>query len=511
MSLTIDTSILPSDVEIDRHLVEAGGLSAFIRLAWGKVEPGQYKHNWHIDLLCRELQDLYAGIHRKMVIMVPPGSMKTLLTGVFGPAFAWIKHPELKWISATYGGSLALKTARQMRDLVSSDWYRERWPHVQIPYQNNRASAFFKNSQKGFRFSSSVGGEVTGNHGDIIVGDDLNKTQDAMGNAGLNLTGLDTAWEHWSKTLPTRQSDAANTRRLLIGQCLHESDVPARWVESDPDVRVVCLPMRYERDHPHCHPDDPRTEEGAILWPAHIPEEEVVQLERTMGPVISAAQLQQRPSPIGGAVFRREWCTKLWKRLPDGIQFAQTWDFTFGSVGSSSSWVVGQVWGWSGANRYKINQVRARVEYPAMRDMVRHLSARHPEAMTKLVEDKAAGKPLVQDLRNEISGLVEVKISSTSGGKLARAQAVTGIWEAGNVYLPHPTMARMPDGTAVDASWVGGFIERLCRFKGAPSDIADEVDAMSQMLSWIERHHGSVDWGSGADSLRAQLQKRVVA
>lgn len=507
MQIPTARSAYPSDIEIDRHLVECDGLTAFIRLAWPQVEPGRYRHNWHIDLLCKEIEDLYRGATRKLVIMVPPGTMKTLMTGVFGPAFAWIKYPDLKWIHTTYGGTLTLKAARQMRDLVNGDWYRRRWPHVQIPYRNSRASAFFENLQKGFRFSGSVGGEVTGRHANVIVGDDLNKAQDALGNAGLNLTGLDTAWEYWSKVLPTRQVDPETTRMMLIGQCLHESDVPARWIESDPTIRVVCLPMRYEADHRYCHPDDPR-EEGELLWPDHIPEEAVVQLERTMGPIISAAQLQQRPSPIGGAVFRRDWCTNLWKRLPDGIQFAQTWDFTFGSVGSSSSWVVGQVWGWCGANRYLIDQARARVEYPAMRDMVRHLSATYPDAVTKLVEDKAAGKPLVQDLRNEIPGLVEVKVSSSTGGKLARAQAVTGLWEAGNVFLPHPTLARLPSGEPLDAQWVGGFVDRLCRFKGAPSDIADEVDAMSQVLSWIERHHGSTDWGAGADALRAQMRGR---
>lgn len=505
-TIPTDRAAYPTEVEIDRALVEKGGLEAFVQLAWPVVEPGTYRHNWHIGLICRKLEAFYSGEIRKLAIMVPPGTMKTLLSGVFGPAFAWIRWPSLKFIYTTYGGNLALKAARQMRDLVTSDWFQDRWPIVRIPYHNTHAAAFFENSVKGFRFSGSVGGEVTGRHSNIIIGDDLNKAQDSMGNAGLNLTGLDNAWEYWSKILPTRQVDPATTRMGIIGQRLHESDVPGRWIADDPDVEVLCLPMRHEPEHPHCHPEDIRVEEGELLWPGHIPEGEVRKLERTMGPLVAGAQLQQRPSPIGGAVFRRDWA-KYWTRLPDGIQIAQSWDMTFGSVGSNASWVVGQVWGWSGANRYLIDQVRARVEYPAMRDMVRQLSAQYPTP-TKLVEDKAAGKPLVQDLRNEIPGLVEIKVSSSSGGKLARAQAITGLWEAGNVYLPHPLQARLPTGDMHPVPWVGGFLDRICRFIGAPNDVADEVDAMSQMLSYLERAHGASDWITNTQTLRDQLRKK---
>lgn len=502
------TSASYSRIALEKALIEKQGLSAFVRLAWPTVEPGEYRHGWHIDLICTKLEQFYAGNPRKLVIMVPPGSMKTLLTGVFGPAFVWTKTPSTKFIYSTYGGPLALKAARQMRDLVGSKWFQDRWPDVHIPYQNTNAAAFFENNRKGFRFSGSRGGEVTGRHANIIVGDDLNKAQDSLGSAGLNLTGLDASWEYWSKVLPSRQVDPKTTRRLLIGQRLHEYDVPGRWIEEDPDVEVLCLPMRYEPDHQYLHPEDARTEPGELLWPDHIPETEVLELER-MGSMVTAAQLQQRPSPIGGAVFRRDWCGQLWTRLPTNATYIQSWDMTFGSVGANASWVVGQVWAHHGAHRYLVDQTRAQVEYPAMRDMVRTLSAKHPQCATKLVEDKAAGKPLVQDLRNEISGLVEVKVSSSSGGKLARAQAVTGLWEAGNVWLPHPTDARLANGMPMPSPWVHDFVERLCRFKGAPSDVADEVDAMSQALNYIERFGGAVDWADGADVLREHLRRVV--
>jgi predicted phage terminase large subunit-like protein len=312
-----------------------------------------------------------------------------------------------------------------------------------------------------------------------------------MGNAAISLTALDASWEFWSQVLPTRQTDPRTTRRLLIGQRIHERDVPGRWIESDPDVQVVCLPLHYDPDHPYAHQHDPR-EPGELLWPERMPESEVEDLRRTLGPVHAEAQLEQRPVPVGGGVFKRDW-VRFWTRLPERLEVVDSWDMTFGATGQSSSWVVGQKWGRSGADRYLIDQTRGRVEYPAMRDMLRTFSAKKPVASVKLVEDKAAGKPIVQDLRGEIHGLIEVKVTGASGGKLARAQATTGQWEAGNVYLPHPTDAMLPDGTLHPCPWVHDLIERLCTFRGVPGDVADEVDAMSQVLNRWESHGSYVD------------------
>jgi len=137
--------------------------------------------------------------------------------------------------------------------------------------------------------------------------------------------------------------------------------------------------------------------------------------------------------------------------------------------------VVGQVWGAKGADRFLLDQIRARMDLPATKDAVRSLSERWPRATAKLVEDKANGPAVIQELRHELAGLIEV---TPEGGKIARAHAVSPMAESGNVYLPHPSIA----------PWVEGFMEEAASFPTGRHD--DQVDAMTQALNRLRQGGG---------------------
>jgi len=131
----------------------------------------------------------------------------------------------------------------------------------------------------------------------------------------------------------------------------------------------------------------------------------------------------------------------------------------------NSNYVVGQVQAARGADRYLLDQIRDRLDLPGTLLAVRRLSAQWPSAHLKLVEDKANGPAVIQSLRHEIGGLVEV---NPEGGKISRAAAASPQLESGNWYLPHPLLK----------SWVGGFIEECAAFPTGAHD--DQVDAWSQ-------------------------------
>jgi predicted phage terminase large subunit-like protein len=135
---------------------------------------------------------------------------------------------------------------------------------------------------------------------------------------------------------------------------------------------------------------------------------------------------------------------------------------------ATSDYVVGQVWGTYKADRYLLDQVRSRSDMPATKAAVKDLSQRWPKAGIKLVEDKANGPAIIQELRHDVSGLIAV---TPEGGKHARAQAVSPQVESGNVYLPHPALA----------PWVEEFIEEAAAFPHGRND--DQVDAMTQALN----------------------------
>jgi len=467
--------------KLDRAFVRHHGLAGFTRLAWRHTVPEARKWNWHHDVVCAHLEKLYYGEIRNLLIEIPPGTTKSLLCQVFFPAWAWTVNPAEKGIFATYEVNLCKKFARQMRDLVMSGWYQERWPEASIPFQNTRAAGLFQSSAGGFRFSSGTGGAVTGNHAGILVGDDLLKAQAAMGAGASTLTEINAAWDFWSKVLPTRQIDPKTTRRLLIQQRLHFDDPAGRWARHDPSVVRLCLPMEYDPDHPHAYAGDPRSEPGELLWPDHIPREAVESLKRDLGPLDAAAQLQQLPGRIGGEVFRLEWLSNHWKQIR--ISSINTGliscDLTFGGKRDNASYIALGVWALVGQKACLVDQVRVRASYLETRSLIKVLAAKYPWARPILVENKANGPAILEDLRREIAGMVP---HEPKGSKLARAHAVTGYFEAGDVLLPDPQGAVI-EGQRVDTSWVADYVLEMNRFTGADADVSDQVDQTSQALS----------------------------
>ena len=217
-----------------------------------------------------------------------------------------------------------------------------------------------------------------------------------------------------------------------------------------------------------------------------------------MGSYAAAGQLQQRPSPAEGGLIKRHWW-RFWQppganfppiplRLPDGTERlivavevgtvdeqAQSWDLAFKDL-ETSDYGVGQVWGRVGAAFLLLDQVRGRMDFPTTVKAVRDLSARWPNCIGKLIEDKANGSAVIQMLQHEIPGVIPV---NPEGGKVARASAVSPLIEAGNIYLPHPQMF----------PWVCDFIEECAAFPNGAHD--DQVDAMTQIL--LRWHAAPVD------------------
>src|SRR5262249_28301292 len=159
----------------------------------------------------------------------------------------------------------------------------------------------------------------------------------------------------------------------------------------------------------------------------------------------------QRPSPAGGGILKKHWwgdwqpqganLPPVLVKMPDGtierrvaISLPAKFDFTLPSWDMSfkdtknSDFVVGQIQGGSGTNRFVLDQVRGRMDLPTTLEAVRRLSGKWPGVVLKLVEDKANGPAVIQSLRREISGFVEVK---PDGGKIARAASASPQLEAG--------------------------------------------------------------------------------
>lgn len=447
-----------------------------------------------MDAVCESLTTVTDGQLSELVINLPPGMSKSLLVSVLWPAWTWAETPSHRWICASYDDDLALDLARKMRTLVTSTWYRQCWPAVHLPddASASKAAGLFYNTAGGMRCSITPRGGATGKHGNTVVVDD---PVDPRGAGALSGVEIDDVQRWWTQTMPTRFVDLKTARKVLVMQRLHERDLTAEFIRAG--AHVLCLPMRFERAHPHRWPCDPRTQEGELLCPERAPEDVVTRLETILGPTATAAQLQQRPSPAGGNIFRRAWLQHYWSVLPHGAwqgggggTWSQSWDMSFVDT-KHADFVCGQVWYQKDAFFYLVDQVLSRMDFTTTCDAVLSLSTKYPQAIKKRVENKANGPAVVSALKRVVTGFEEV---NPEGGKVARAFACEPLFSAGNVLLPHPTQAEYPDGRR-GAPWVrgpgvtleapeaatGSYEHTMVVFPNGATD--DAVDATTQHLN----------------------------
>lgn len=475
--------------EIDRELARRS-LKEFVRQAWPVVEPStDFVAGWHIDAIIEHLEAVTRCQIRNLLINVPPRHMKSLLVSVFWPAWEWIRFPERRWLYSSYAASLSIRDSVKCRRLIESPWYQRLFGNVFSLTSDQNTKGRFDNNRSGYRLSTSVGGAVTGEGGDRIVCDDAHNVQEAESDSVRKGT-LD--W--WDLVMSTRVNDPKTSGKVVVMQRCHQQDLSGHLLEQG-GWEHLCLPAEYEG--PPCVTSigwtDPRRDHGELLWPDRFGPQEIGSLKRSLGSYATAGQLQQRPSPAGGGIFKRHWF-RYWSprgmdlppvivRLPDGTQQTiaaievpprvdeqiQSWDCAFKDL-ETSDYVVGQVWGRIRSIYLLGDQIRARMDCPSTVKAVRELSQRWPGTIAKLIEDKANGSAVIQMLSHEIPGILPV---NPSGGKIARAAAVSPLIEAGNIYLPHPQFA----------PWVNDFIEECAAFPNAAHD--DQVDAMTQaLLRW---------------------------
>jgi predicted phage terminase large subunit-like protein len=319
------------------------------------------------------------------------------------------------------------------------------------------------------RFATSVGGRVTGRHGNVIVIDDPIKPQ------GITDLSLSEAVRWKQETISSRLLPGGAV--VLIMQRLHERDL-AGHAEEEGGWDFLRLPMRFEEKE-RCSTSigfvDPRKEEGDLLWPSYKTEHDVAEQEKDMGGrdgATVAAQLQQRPAPAKGPIFQKDWF-KPYLQMPARFDFVvDSWDCTFKDT-QDADFVVGQRWGMVGPNVYLLARWRGRWSFS--RTLLEIEKSRGESGLPKphatLVEDKANGTAVLDVLSKKVPGFIPV---NPMGGKVARANAITPLYEAGNVWHPHKDIA----------PWIEDHEAELMKFPKGKND--DSVDAETQALAYLQ-------------------------
>lgn len=465
-------------------------LATFAREAWPIVEPGRpLVWGWHLDAIAEHLQAVTEGRIRSLIINVPPRHTKSLFTAVLWPAWEWARDPSVTWLFASYAQVLSTRDSVKMRRLIESPWYRQRFPQVTLTDDQNQKMRY-ETTHGGHRISTSVGGAATGDGGRRRVVDDPHSVQEAHSD-----TKREAALEWWRETFANRQIDPETDADVVIMQRLHERDLSGFILDDIGGFEHLMLPARFETER-RCVTSigwaDPREKDGELLAPTRFTPAALAQLELRLGQYGTEGQLQQRPAPTGGGILKAHWF-RYWQpigadlgpvRVKDASgdwltiepvtlpnrpadQQLQSWDMSFKSTETSSR-VAGQVWAQWGADAYLLDIEWDAMTFSETLAAVRRLSARHPDAYRKIVEDKANGPAVIDVLKSELGGFIPAQ---PHGSKEARAHAVSPRIEAGNVYLPHPR----------HRPWVDRLRTAISTFP-AGSD-SDPVDALTQALA----------------------------
>ncbi len=455
--MTPEELLRAPEAAFDREIGLRCSFYEFVKMAWPHILPYEFKDGWHIRLICDVLERCYRGELRKIVINIPPGCMKSLLVGVFWPVWCWVRDPSLGFLATSFDVTLTRRDSARSLQLIQGEWFRARWGDV-VWVEDGAGAGEHHNARGGVRFATSIGSKAMGRHPDVRIIDDPIKPQE------ISPATLADAENYWNTTLRTRQRDPKSVRTVLIMQRLAVHDL-AGVFRKEGDWHFVVLPMRYEPG-PEAYASDPRRGKGELLWPERFGEPEVQELER-MPPRDRAAQLQQRPVPEGGAIIKEEWIQ--WydpKHPPPFSMTLQSWDLSFKGV-ATSDFVAGQLWGTSGPNYYLVDAILERLDFVGSVKAILAMCTAHPGSSV-LIEDKANGPAVMSALEGKVSGVVAVE---PQGGKAARLNAVSPLFEARNVYLPRGN----PIAEALALS--------LQSFPFAPHD--DDVDACTQALNYM--------------------------
>jgi predicted phage terminase large subunit-like protein len=516
-SIDVDAQLFEiSKADCEENLVD------FIKQSWHTIEPGEpFVMGWHIEFIAAHLEAVTDGVeledgtpYNRVLFNIPPGTMKSLITNVFWPSWEWgpKNMPHLRYVCAAHKiENLSARDSRRMRQLITSEWYQKRWgDRVKLAADQNEKLNFV-NSASGFRIATAIT-SLTGIRGDRVIIDDPHSVDSA---------GSETMREHEVQTfleaIPSRLTNPARSAIVVIMQRLHEADISGVILDKRLGYDHIMLPMRYDplRATPTMLGiEDPRQEDGELLFPARFPIEVVERDEKVMGPYAVAGQFQQEPTPRGGGVIKPDWWS-LW--VEDGYP---PFDYIIASIDTAytikkeNDYSAMTVWGIFSSDlsanraegfispdrgrRKNVSDEAARFdEGIRIRDMLDYNPESVPRVMlidawqerlelsdlvakvAKTCKDRNVDKLLVEGKASGLSVAQEIKrlygnedwsvqiINPKSLDKLARIYSVQHLFSEGMIYAP-------------DRRWADMVIRQCEVFPKGKHD--DLVDTVSQAL-----------------------------
>ena len=332
---------------VEKRAEYENNFGLFVEAAWPSIDPAPFMGGWVVEAVAEHLQAVSDGKIKRLLINQPPRTAKTLLSSVMFPAWVWargerdyLSGPQVRFLCASYGHTLALMNSNNTRRLILSPFYQKYWSKRFALKDDMNTKAQYDNSEGGSRLSTSVGGSLLGLGGDALIVDDPINTEDVASDAELATT---TAW--WKELSSTRLNDPKQAAIIVCMQRLDERDLTGEILSNSTERwEHLCIPAEYEWRR-HCVTaigwEDPRglddageplvlvengqrfsrdraaevilenEREGSLMWPERFGAADIARIKDGLGPHMAASRLQQAPQPKSGGILKRDWF-QLW-------------------------------------------------------------------------------------------------------------------------------------------------------------------------------------------------------
>jgi len=479
--------------ELERKVCRSS-FYAFVKRFWHTVIPEEPVWNWHIEVICNEMQILAERVFKNepkeydLLINVPPGSTKSTICSIMFPAWVWTRMATARMICGSYSYQLGMDLSRKSRDIVRSAKYQQLFEDLDLREDQN-TKGYFINEKGGYRYTTSTGGTVTGFHGHFIIIDDPLDPQEAVSEVDLK-----TANNWIGRTLSTRKVDKSVTPTILIMQRLHEDDPAAKMIEANKRghaaVRHICLPAEVTKDNrKHVKPrsllkhytPDLAVPGARLLDPIRIPRKvlEEFKTDNSLGEYGYAGQMLQIPVSLSGGMFK----IGLIKILParpannQWIELVRYWDKA-GTEGGGC-FTVGVLMGSLREGGYVIVDVkRQQLDTGAREALIKQTTQLDGHDILVGVEQEpgSGGKESAQNTVSNLAGY-RVEIDRPTGDKTVRAVPFSSQVNSGNVSM-------------VAGEWNIDCLNELGMFN--KSKYKDQVDACSGAFTMLTQHGGRI-------------------
>jgi hypothetical protein len=331
---------MSSDARLLRALLRRN-FNAFVEKAFTTLAPAQaFDPAWHLRAIGWQLERVRRGNIRRLIINMPPRSLKSITVSVAFPAFLLGHEPTQRIICVSYSADLAKKHFNDFRALMEAPWFRDLFPQARIGRKDSEIE--IELTARGFRLATSVGGTLTGRGAEIIIIDDPLKPDDAYSEAKRNAAN-----EWFKNTLMSRLDDKRTGVIVIVMQRVHIDDLTGFVQSLSDDWEVLSLPAiaPIDEDIPISADRIYHRKAGEALSPEREPLAVLEQLKAQLGGDAFSAQYQQEPAPPGGAMVKRIWI-KRYRDLPTKDRrtyVIQSWD-TASKGGPENDFSVCTTW-----------------------------------------------------------------------------------------------------------------------------------------------------------------------